>query len=324
MAVMLDSGGNETYPRRRATAAPVITGTAQPSVAMPRGGTAVPRGGTAPGGVLRPGRSAPGSYAPVLGRPAAPTTEPGETPAPGPEVPPAPTPAPGPNYQTLGSFANRLRGYDMSKFQRPYDQWSEKYKVGAVQSWFDPSQGVNQGFLDALRGLNLADYSGSGDSLTAMNGRNGARYGAGGASDVIQNYAGGQGGANAMWAPWVDAALERQAAQAAQPAAGTPTMPGQMWPEGYSQSPGITVNSGIDPAALQAILMALTANQQQPVAASAYQAPVFAAPQVQAPPMPLSMGQTGPASIQTQSVGGPIPLGEDPFTAFLRQLGGAQ
>src|SRR5262245_46580071 len=90
-----------------------------------------------------------------------------------------------PDYTKLGKYANQLTGYDMNKFNRPYDQMSEKYKVGLVNSWFDPNQGITPEYLKALNDLNIGDFSGTGDKLNVMNGRNGGRYGQGGTADTI-------------------------------------------------------------------------------------------------------------------------------------------
>lgn len=108
------------------------------------------------------------------------------------------------NYQTLGEFANTLGGYNMDKFNRPYDEWSEKYKIGAVQSHFDPKKGVTPEFLAALNGLDIGDFSGSEDWLSVANPRNGFRSEKGGGADIVQKFKSGNGN----WTYWSDPALD--------------------------------------------------------------------------------------------------------------------
>jgi hypothetical protein len=253
MAMMFeDPFGDPSADRRRQ---PRVEGVAPPVPTTP---FAQPRGPSGPGG-------------------AQPRTDPNAPPPPSrpnpnaPPAPPAPPPAPaGPDYRTLGTFGNRLRGYNMAKFERPYDEWSEKYKLGAVQSWFDPSKGVSAEFLAALKTLDLADYSGSGDWLKVTNSRNGARYHAGGGDDIIGNYAGGQGGDAAMWKPWSLSAP--------------------------SSDPDLnTLLGGMPPAAdgfdMDAFLAAMLRNQPAPAAAPtpAY-APPYQAPAASSPPPSFSGG----------------------------------
>lgn len=174
-------------------------------------------GGTA---VRAPDPGAPGFSGGFFGGEPGIVGPPTEQPVPVPGAPPAASAAP--DYTKLGQFAGGLGGYDMAKFDRPADQWSEKYKIGAVQSHFDPTQGITPEFLSALNGLGIGDFSGSGDKLNVANGRNGARFGAGGTSDVVQGLKGGNG----RWTYWEDPALAQQQAPQPQPMGGGMPMPG--------------------------------------------------------------------------------------------------
>jgi len=100
----------------------------------------------------------------------------------------------------LGPYADRLTGFDMNKFNRPKDQWSEKYKIGQVMSYFDPRNGITPEFIDALNALGIAQFSGSDDQLNLENTLNDPRMGKGGTSDVIVAYHSGDG----KWGPWAD------------------------------------------------------------------------------------------------------------------------
>ena len=128
---------------------------------------------------------------------------------PGGTVAPAEAPAPladgpaAPNYKTLGAFGGKLKGYDMAKFNRPYDDWSEKYKIGAVQSHFDPLKGVTPEFLAALKaqGIGGADFSGEGDQLNVINQGGYDRFGKGGSADVITGLKGQN--QDTAWNPWL-------------------------------------------------------------------------------------------------------------------------
>jgi hypothetical protein len=143
-----------------------------------------------------------------------------------PATPATPAAPAAPDYKSLGQFAGGLKGYDMEKFNRPYDQWSEKYKMGAVQSHFDPTQGISPEFLAGLNTLDIADFSGQGDKLNVANPRNGFRSQGGGTSDVVQGLKSGNGN----WTYWEDPALAGPdmgggVGQSAQPGgAGLPAM----------------------------------------------------------------------------------------------------
>lgn len=105
-----------------------------------------------------------------------------------------------PDYTKLGQYANKLQGYDLNKFNNPYDQWSEKYKIGAVQSHFDPLQGVTPELLQALNSLGIADFSGQGDQLSVGNSKGDPRFGHGGAADVVKGLKGQNN--DTAWQPW--------------------------------------------------------------------------------------------------------------------------
>ena len=105
-----------------------------------------------------------------------------------------------PDYTRLGQYAGKLQGYDMGKFNNPYDQWSEKYKIGAVQSHFDPRQGVTKEYLDALNSLGIAGFSGEGDQLMVQNTKNDPRFGRGGSADVVKGLKGNND--DTAWQPW--------------------------------------------------------------------------------------------------------------------------
>lgn len=60
---------------------------------------------------------------------------------------------------TLGDYAGRLRGYDLTKLN-DLSYHDPKYDSARVQSHFDPSKGVGQdGFLDAMNAAGLGNFS---------------------------------------------------------------------------------------------------------------------------------------------------------------------
>lgn len=124
--------------------------------------------------------------------------------APSIQAPAEPAAAATPDYTKLGKYASQLEGYDMGKFNRAYGDMNEKYKLGLVQSHFDPTQGVTPEYLAALNSLGIADFSGQGDKLTARNPKNGqrVRMGTGGTGDVVKGLKSGD--ANFIrWKPWL-------------------------------------------------------------------------------------------------------------------------
>ena len=105
-----------------------------------------------------------------------------------------------PDYTKLGQY--KLTGYDMNKFNNPYDQLSEKYRIGLIQSHFDPRQGVTPEFLKALNdaGIHGAQFSGQGDQLNVNNAGGYERFGQGGAADVVKGLKGNN--EDTAWQPW--------------------------------------------------------------------------------------------------------------------------
>lgn len=117
-----------------------------------------------------------------------------------------------PDYTKAGQYAN-YSAYDQQKMARPWDQMSEKYKIGTVLSNFDPKQGLTPDVIAALNGANIhgAKFSGSGDKLTVDNAGGYDRFGQGGMSDVNIGFKGGNG----QWGAWTDPNLQPEQPQAA-------------------------------------------------------------------------------------------------------------
>lgn len=105
---------------------------------------------------------------------------------------------PATDYTKLGQYTSNA--YDPNKFNRPWDQMSEKYQIGTVLSNFDPRQGITPEVLSALNSANIrgAKFSGSGDKLHVDNAGGWERFGSGGTSDVVQGFRGGNG----TWGAW--------------------------------------------------------------------------------------------------------------------------
>lgn len=127
----------------------------------------------------------------------------------------AENPAAAPDFRKLGQFADRMGPWNAGneKFQRPWDQMSERYQILSVLSNFDPRKGITPEVVDALNKANIkgAKFSGSGDKLTVDNAGGWDRFGKGGTADVITGLKGGNG----TWSPWSDPALEGQGGGAA-------------------------------------------------------------------------------------------------------------
>jgi hypothetical protein len=109
------------------------------------------------------------------------------------------------DYTKLGQFAGSMGPWNAGneKFQRPWDQMSERYKMLTIQSHFDPRQGVTQELVDALNNANIngAKFSlgGSPDRLNATGLQNWRNYdGREGIGDIVQGFKTGNG----TWAPW--------------------------------------------------------------------------------------------------------------------------
>lgn len=161
-----------------------------------------------------PGAEAGGyTGGPALPEPSAPSPV-GEPPA----VPAAP------DYKSLGKYASGGYTAANEKFNRPWEDRSERYKMMTVLSNFDPKQGITPEVLAALNGAGIsgAKFSGSGDKLNIENLGGDPRLGTGGTADVIKGLKGQN--ADTAWAPWqVD---EPGGGAATLPTAGMQTGPG--------------------------------------------------------------------------------------------------
>lgn len=154
------------------------------------------------GGIIGPNQKAlidalKGGQAPTL---PVPPIAPGAPDFPGSEPPtqaPAQLPSAAPTTG-LGAYANKLGGYDTAKFADP--NRSEKYKIGEIESRYDPTKGVSPEMLNELNALGIAQFSGGGDKLTVNNTKNDPRFGHGGTGDIINRFNAGDG--SATWAPW--------------------------------------------------------------------------------------------------------------------------
>lgn len=107
------------------------------------------------------------------------------------------------DYTKLGKFADQMGPWNASneKFQKPWDQMSERYKMLTIMSNFDPRQGVTPELVDALNKANIkgAKFSGSGDKLSATGLNQWENYnGREGVGDVVRGFKTGQG----TWTPW--------------------------------------------------------------------------------------------------------------------------
>lgn len=107
------------------------------------------------------------------------------------------------DYTKLGSFKDKMGPWNESneKFQRPWDEMSERYKMLTILSNFDPSKGVTPEVVDALNKANIkgAKFSGEGDKLSATGLEQWNDYdGAEGLGDVITGFKTGKG----TWSPW--------------------------------------------------------------------------------------------------------------------------
>ncbi len=101
----------------------------------------------------------------------------------------APQPAT-PDYKTRGKYATFNAGAD-DKYNRPWDQLSERYKMQTVLSHFDPNQGITPEVIAALNAANIngAQFSGSKDKLDARNLSAWENYdGREGIGDIIEGF----------------------------------------------------------------------------------------------------------------------------------------
>lgn len=120
-------------------------------------------------------------------------------------APAAPSPSK-PDYTKTGQFAN-YGAYASEKMARPWDQMTEKYKIGTVLSHFDPRQGLTPEVIQALNDANIhgAKFSAAGaDKLNVENAGGWDRFGSGGIGDVIEGFKTGNG----KWGAWADPNLE--------------------------------------------------------------------------------------------------------------------
>jgi hypothetical protein len=121
------------------------------------------------------------------------------------------------DYTQLGQYKDRMGAWNGNeKFNRGWDDKSERYKMLTVMSHFDPNQGISPELLDALNGANIhgAKFSGSRDKLNVENAGGWDRFGSGGIGDVIQGF-NDPNNKTKNWSPWSDPNLDTPA-----PAAG--------------------------------------------------------------------------------------------------------
>jgi len=97
-----------------------------------------------------------------------------------PSVDPQP---PAPQRQTYA-----MQGYEASKLADAGHN-TEKYQIGRVMQYHDPSKGITPELLADLNALGIGTFSGSGDRLSVTDPRNGNRLAAG-TGDVIVNFTG--------------------------------------------------------------------------------------------------------------------------------------
>lgn len=118
---------------------------------------------------------------------------------PGPTAEASPVAA-APDYRKTGKYASSA--YDAAKLARPWEEQSEKYRIGNVLSNFDPSQGLTPEVIAALNAADIygAKFSGFGDKLTVDNAGGWDRFGKGGTSDVNIGFKTGKG----TWGAWTD------------------------------------------------------------------------------------------------------------------------
>lgn len=77
-------------------------------------------------------------------------------------------PTPYGSQPSMGAFTSQMSGYDQGKFGKH----DPKYAIGAVESNFDPRQGITQAMLDQLNSLGIGQFSGQigGDKFHISNG----------------------------------------------------------------------------------------------------------------------------------------------------------
>lgn len=213
-------------------------------------------GGTAEDPLQQPGPVGGGmELPPIGGMPPIQTTV--KTPAdfaptPGTPIPPSALQSGATDYRKTGKYASTA--YDPGKLARPWEEQSEKHRIGNVLSNFDPSQGLTPEVIAALNAADIygAKFSGAGDKLTVDNAGGHERFGKGGTSDVNIGFKTGKG----TWGAWTDPNLPEN--QAAGGAAGGGAVPGG---GGMGPMGGIPMDallSGDPMAKIQAALAQLT------------------------------------------------------------------
>lgn len=108
-----------------------------------------------------------------------------------------------PDYTKRGQFATFNMGAD-DKYNRPWDQLSERYKMQTVLSNFDPNAGITPEVIAALNAANIngATFSGSKDKLDARGLKNWEHYdGREGIGDIIQGF-NDPNRTNKSWGAW--------------------------------------------------------------------------------------------------------------------------
>lgn len=157
----------------------------------------------------------------------------------------APNPALGPAAAPpaaaggLGSYANRLEGFDAGKLADTTHN-SPKYQLGRALSQFDPRQGVTPDVLASLNKLGLGTFSGSGDKVSIAGGD--PRWDGVNSIDLVRGFhdPNGTGG-------W------QYGAEGPAPAGGAPAG-GQKAPAGFGGAPLNSALTGDPMAAIQAAI----------------------------------------------------------------------
>jgi hypothetical protein len=149
---------------------------------------------------------------------------------PGPDVG-APTASPAvttpeaPDYTKRGKFSTFNATSD--KYDRPWDQKSERYKMQTVLSNFDPNQGITPDVIAALNAANIngATFSGSKDKLDARGLKSWENYdGQEGIGDIIEQFNNPAMAGKHTWGAWLPEGGDAGGGQAM--GGGAPSMAG--------------------------------------------------------------------------------------------------
>lgn len=176
---------------------------------------------------------------------------------------PAAGPAAAPDYTKRGKFATFNAGAD-DKYNRPWDQLSERYKMQTILSNFDPSQGITPDVLKALNttggGINGATFAGGADKLDAQNLQKWEGFdGRQGIGDIIKGFNDPAMAGKHTWGAW----QPDEAGPAAGPAGGVLGMTGQ--PQiGAIDQLGDLAGGGILQKIQQALAQYMKGNDGQP------------------------------------------------------------